>query len=187
MEIDCVNKRSFLKPNIFSSKLLIFNDKIKLTFDNSKNIFSLNKAKVSSKTFDLRFKDSFGFSPPSISRFNSNKNSTALWVRKNSYIIMSNVTLNKLISSFEMLGSVTDQTGGWLLFKIDGNGSLSLFEKLLSINLDNFSDGNCVRTSINKINCFVLCKKKFQAYDIICPISFSESMKSRLTELIKLT
>ena len=29
---------------------------------------------------------------------------------KNSYIIMSNVTLNKLISSFEMLGSVTDQT-----------------------------------------------------------------------------
>ena len=100
---------------------------------------------------------------------------------------MSNVTLNKLISSFEMLGSVTDQTGGWLLFKIDGKGSFSLFEKLLSINLDNFSDGSWVRTSINKINCFVLCKKKFQAYDIICPISFSESMKSRLTELIKLT
>ena len=174
MEIDCVNKRSFLKPNIFSSKLLIFTDKIKLTFDNSKNIFSLNKA-------------SFGFSPPGISRFNSTKNITVLWVRKNSYIVMSNVTMNKLISSFEMLGSVTDQTGGWLLFKIDGNGSLSLFEKLLSINLDNFSDGSCIRTSINKINCFVLCKKKFQAYDIICPISFSESMKSRLTELIKLT
>ena len=57
-----MNKRSFLKPNIFSSKLLIFNDKIKLTFDNSKKYFSLNKAKVSSKTFDLRFKDSFGFS-----------------------------------------------------------------------------------------------------------------------------
>ena len=73
MEIDCVKKRSFLKPNIFSSKLLIVTDKIKLTFDNSKNIFSLNKAKVSSKTFDLRFKDSFGCSPPGISRFNSNQ------------------------------------------------------------------------------------------------------------------
>ena len=103
MEIDCVNKRSLLKPNIFSSKLLIVTDKIKLTFDNSKNIFSLNKAKLSSKTFDLRFKDSFGFSPPGISRFNSTKNSTALWVRKNSYIIISNVTINKLISVLKLL------------------------------------------------------------------------------------
>ncbi len=186
MEIDCVNKRSLLKPNIFSSKILIITNNIKLTFDNSKSIFSLNKDKVSSKTFDLRFKDSFGFSPPDISKFYSNENNTALWARKNSYIIMSNLNMNEMSSVFEMIGSVTDQTGGWLSFKIDGKGSLSLFEKLISINLDNFLDGNCVRTSINKINCFVLCKKKFETYDIICPISFSETMKLRLTELIKL-
>ena len=187
MEIGYVNKRALIKPNIFSSELLIVTDNIKLTFDNSKNIFSLNKANVSSKTFNLSFKDYFGFFPPDISKFNSSENSIVLWSRKNSYFVLSNMTMNELTSAFEILGSVTDQTGGWLIFKIDGKGSLSLFEKLLSINLDNFSDGSCVRTSINKINCFVLCKKKFQEYDIICPISFSESMKSRLTELIKLT
>ena len=104
---------------------------------------------------------------------------------KNSYIIISNETINKL-TVFDISGSVTDQTGGWLLFKIKGRGSLSLFEKLLSINLDNFLGGNCIRTSINKINCFVLCKKKFENYQNYLSNFISESMKSRLTELIKL-
>ena len=182
-----MNKRSLLKPNIYSSESLIVTNKIKLTFDNSRNIFSLNEAKVTSKRFNLKFKDFFGFSPPVISKFNSNKNSIAFWSRANSYFIISNITIKKLTSAFDTMGSVTDQTGGWLLFKINGKGSVSLFEKLLTINLNDFSDGTCIRTSINKINCFVLCKIKFEAYYIICPISFSESMKLRLIELIKLT
>ena len=181
-----MNKKPLLKPKIYSSKLLIMNNTIKVTFDNSRNIFSLNETKDSKRIFDLKFKNFFGLSAPSISKFNSNENNIVLWARKNSYIIISNETINKLTSVFDISGSVTDQTGGWLLFKIKGRGSLSLFEKLLSINLCNFLAGNCIRTSINKINCFVLCKKKFENYQIICPISFSESMKSRLTELIKL-
>ena len=59
MEIDCVNKKPLLKPIIYSSKALIVNDKIKLTLDNSSNIFSLNKTNVINKTFDLRFKSFF--------------------------------------------------------------------------------------------------------------------------------
>ena len=187
MEIDYVNKNSFLKPKVYSSKSLIFTKKINLVIDNSRNIFSLNKAKDSSKMFDLRFSKFFGFSTPDISKFNFSKKSIALWVRKNSYIIITNVTMNNLISAFDTLGLVTDQTGGWLSLKINGNGSMSLFEKLLSINLDDFSDGDCIRTSIKKINCFVLCKIRYESYEIICPISFSESMKSRLIKLIKLT
>jgi len=73
-----------------------------------------------------------------------------------------------------------------LSFKISGKGSILLFEKLITINLENFNEGNVIRTSLSKINCFVLCKKKAETYYIICPISFYISMSERLRSLISL-
>ena len=110
-----------------------------------------------------------------------------MWSRTKSYIAITNFNLKELTSSFENLASITDQTGGWLLFKVSGKGSLSLFEKLITINLDNFSEGQVIRTSLNKINCFVLCKKKAETYYIICPVSFLDTMKLRLIQLIELS
>ena len=49
--------KNLLKPKIYSSKLLIMNNTIKVTFDNSKNIFSLNETKDSKRIFDLKFKN----------------------------------------------------------------------------------------------------------------------------------
>ena len=59
------------------------NNTIKVTFDNSRNIFFLNETKDSKRIFDLKFKNFFGFSAPSISKFNSNENNIVLWARKN--------------------------------------------------------------------------------------------------------
>ena len=182
-----MNKHSLLKPNIYRSEVLIVNDKLKLTLDNSRNIFSLNENNDGYNKFHSIFKKFFGFVVADISKFKLNDNSIALWARTKSYIILSNFTLDELAYSFEKTASITDQSGGWLSFKVTGKGSLSLFQKLISIDLENFDEGNVIRTSINKINCFVLCKKKAETYYIICPISFSETMKSRLIRLIELS
>jgi sarcosine oxidase gamma subunit len=187
MEIGCVNKNSLLKPNIYRSEVLRVNDKLKLTLDNSRNIFSLNQNNDEYNKFNSIFKKFFGFIVPAISKFKSNDNSIVLWARINSYIILSDFNLDEVNSFFKNLASITDQSGGWLSFKVSGKGSLSLFEKLITINLEHFNDGHVIRTSIDKINCFVLCKKKAEAYYIICPISFSNSMRSRLVQLIDLS
>ena len=182
-----MNKHSLLKLNIYRSEVLIVNDKLKLTLDNSRNIFSLNTNNVDYKKFNSVFKNFFSFPVPDVSKFNLNDNSIVLWSRTKSYIAITNFNLKELTSSFKNLASITDQTGGWLLFKLSGKGSLSLFEKLIRINLDNFSEGQVIRTSLNKINCFVLCKKKAETYYIICPVSFSNTMKLRLIRLIELS
>lgn len=182
-----MNKNLLLKPNIYRSEVLIVNDKLKLTLDNSRNIFSLNKNNDEYNKFNSVFKNFFSFLAPDVSKFNLNDNSIVLWSRAKSYIAITNFNLKELTSSFENLASITDQTGGWILFKVSGKGSLSLFEKLITINLDNFSEGQVIRTSLNKINCFVLCKKKAQTYYIICPVSFSDTMKLRLIQLIELS
>lgn len=179
--------KNLLKPNLYRSEVLMVNDKLKLTLDNSRNIFSLNENKDETNKFNRIFKKFFGFSVPEIAKFQLNNNSIVLWSRTKSYIVLSDFNLDDLTSTFDDLASITDQTGGWLTFKISGKGSIHLFEKLVTINLENFNEGNVIRTSISKINCFVLCKEKAQTYYIICPVSFSNSMRSRLIQLIELS
>ena len=178
--------KNLLKPNLYRSEVLMVNDKLKLTLDNSRNIFSLNENKDETNKFNRIFKKFFGFSVPEIVKFQLNNNSIVLWSRTKSYIVLSNFNLDDLTSTFDDLASITDQTGGWLTFKISGKGSIHLFEKLITINLENFNEGNVIRTSVSKINCFVLCKKKAETYYIICPISFYISMSERLRSLISL-
>ena len=182
-----MNKNLLLKPNLYRSEVLMVNDKLKLTVDNSRNIFSLNENKDETNKFNRIFKKFFGFTVPEIAKFKLNDNSIALWSRTKSYIILTDFNLDDLTSTFDGLASITDQTGGWLSFKISGKGSIYLFEKLITINLENFNEGNVIRTSISKINCFVFCRKKDETYYIICPVSFSNAMKSRLIQLIELS
>ena len=179
--------KNLLKPNLYRSEVLMVNDKLKLTLDNSRNIFSLNENKDETNKFNRIFKKFFGFTVPEIAKFKLNDNSIALWSRTKSYIILTDFNLDDLTSTFDGLASITDQTGGWLSFKISGKGSIHLFEKLITINLENFNAGNVTRTSISNINCFVFCKKKAETYYIICPVSFSNAMKSRLIQLIELS
>jgi sarcosine oxidase gamma subunit len=179
--------KNLLKPNLHRSEVLMVNDKLKLTLDNSRNIFSLNENKDETNKFNRIFKKFFGFTVPEIAKFKLNDNSIALWSRTKSYIILTDFNLDDLTSTFDGLASITDQTGGWLSFKISGKGSIHLFEKLITINLENFNAGNVTRTSISNINCFVFCKKKAETYYIICPVSFSNAMKSRLIQLIELS
>ena len=179
--------KNLLKPNLYRSEVLMVNDKLKLTLDNSRNIFSLNENKDETNKFNRIFKKFFGFTVPEIAKFKLNDNSIALWSRTKSYIILTDFNLDNLTSTFDGLASITDQTGGWLSFKISGKGSIHLFEKLITVNLENFNEGNVIRTSISKINSFVLCKNKDQTYYIICPVSFSNSMRTRLIQLIELS
>jgi len=179
--------KNLLKPNLYRSEVLMVNDKLKLTLDNSRNIFSLNENKDETNKFNRIFKKFFGFTVPEIAKFKLNDNSIALWSRTKSYIILTDFNLDDLTFTFDGLASITDQTGGWLSFKISGKGSIYLFEKLITINSENFNEGNVIRTSISKINCFVFCRKKDETYYIICPVSFSNAMKSRLIQLIELS
>ena len=120
--------------------------------------------------------------PPTISNFEMNNNALVFWVRANSYFVLGQLERK----SFQNVFSITDQTGGWVCFNLNGKDTKLLFEKLLTIDLVSFVKKQVIRTSIYKINCFVLCHNQFENYTIICPTSFSESMKSRLLNLIKL-
>ena len=182
-----MDKFSLLTSERLSNKNIVVSKKLQFSLQSIKSIFSVNKFNGKDKKFNVLFRNVFGFAPPSIATFNIKDNHLALWARSNSYFIISDeIKLKDLVTAFESSASITDQTGGWIIFNIEGKACRSLFEKLLTIDLENFDEGKVIRTSIAGINCFILCKSKFDQYDVLCSISFYESMKSRLESLIKL-
>ena len=187
MEINYVDKFSLLTSERLIHENIIASEELQFSLQSIKSIFSVNKFNEKDKNFNGIFKNVFGFGSPSISTFNNNNNQLAFWVRSNSYFIISDeIKLKDLFSAFESSASITDQTGGWIIFNIEGKACRFLFEKLLTVDLEDFVEGKVIRTSIAGINCFILCKSKFDQYNVLCPISFYESMKSRLESLIKL-
>ena len=186
MEIDCVDKKELLIPTIYTDENLVEIKNLKLTLDNTKNLYSINYNTNQIEKFNSKFKKFFSFMPPTISNFEMNKNALVFWVRANSYFVLGQFERKNFDKNFQNLFSITDQTGGWVCFNLNGKNTKLLFEKLLTIDLASFVKKQLIRTSIYKINCFVLCHNHFENYTIICPTSFSESMKSRLLDLIKL-
>ena len=182
-----MGKLSILKSNRPVAEIIIAQDKLRFSIESNRNIFSINQIKKIDKGLNNDFKKLFSFSCPEVSKFNFNQDSIALWVRSNGYFVISkNIQFDEILSNFQDKASLTDQTGGWIQFTLDGSACLSLFEKLLTINLEDFDQGKVIRTNIVNINCFILCKSKFDKYTILCPISYYETMKSRLVNLINL-
>ena len=186
MEIECVDKKELLIPTIYTDENLVEIKNLKLTLDNTKNLYSINYNINQIEKFNSKFKKFFSFMPPAISNFEMNKNALVFWVRVNSYFVLGQFERKNFDKNFQNVFSITDQTGGWVCLNLNGKDTKFLFEKLLTIDLFSFVKKQVIRTSINKINCFVLCHNQFENYTIICPTSLFESMKSRLLDLIKL-
>ena len=187
MEINYVDKFPILTSDRLSKESVFTSETLNFSIQTIKSIFSINQFDLKDKKFDVLFRNVFGFAPPSIATFNIKDNHLALWARSNSYFIISDeMKFNDLYSAFEGKASFTDQTGGWVIFNIEGQACRSVFEKLLTADLDIFDKGKVIRTSINSINCFILCKSKFDKYNIVCPISYYETLKLRLMHLISL-
>jgi len=181
-----VYKKKSLEPSIFSNLLLVDTNELKLCIDNSDSLYSIYSSDDDKKKVAAKFKNFFKFLPPKISKFQKNEKLLVFWVRENSYFVLGEIDYEKFNQTFKNMSSITIQTGGWITLNLSGNFTKSILEKLISVDLDKLTSGTVIRTSINKINCFVLCTSQFQNYKILCPISFYESLQSRLVNLIKL-
>ena len=186
MGIGYVNKKVKLIPTIYNSQNLVEQKEIKLSLDNSNNLYSIDYNSNEIEKIKSTFKSLFSLSPPNISSFEKNEKALIFWVRSQSYFVLGKIDKKRISENFENISSITDQTGGWVSFNLNGSDTKLLLDKLLNFDLVAFKNNQVLRTSINKINCFILCHDQFENYTIICPVSFMETMKNRLLNLINL-
>ena len=186
MGTGCVNKKVKLIPTIYNSQNLVEQKEIKLSLDNSNNLYSIDYNLNEIKKIKSTFKSFFSLSSPNISSFEKNEKALVFWVRSHSYFVLGKIDKKRISENFENISSITDQTGGWVCFNLSGIKTELLINKILNIDLIAFGSNQVLRTSVNNINSFVLCHDQFKNYTIICPVSFMESMKTRLLNLINL-
>ena len=186
MEISYVLKIQTISPSKLTSEILIEKENFILKSYQTSNIFSITEYKNEREQLSQKFKNFFLLDLPDIGKFTMNKNSIAIWLRANSYFVVTKKKYDDVMNTCNNLASITDQTGGWITLNLEGKLTKSLLEKLLTLDLDLLKKENAVRVSINKINCLVLCNKQFENYTIFCPVSFFETMKKRLVNLTNL-
>ena len=186
MGIGYVNNKAKLIPTIYSSQNLVEQKEIKLSLDNSNNLYSIDYNSNEIEKIKSTFKTLFSLSPPNISSFEKNEKALIFWVRSQSYFVLGKIDKKRISENFENISSITDQTGGWVCFNLSGIKTKLLLDKILTIDLIAFGSNQVLRTSVNNINSFVLCHDQYKNYTIICPVSYMESMKTRLLNLINL-
>lgn len=70
--------------------------------------------------------------------------------------------------------SVTEQSDGWARFDLKGEGCFAVLERLSMVDIAKMHAGATTRTSIEHVNCFLVCRDPPQHFSVICPRSFAE-------------
>ena len=80
--------------------------------------------------------------------------------------------------------SVTEQTGAWCTFDLRGTDLAAVMERLCPINMATFKAGSAIRSSIDHLSCFVLCRTK-NHISIFGPRSSAASLHHSLLTAIQ--
>lgn len=90
---------------------------------------------------------------------------TAFWTGPDQWMLEAPYSSHETLfeqATTEVKGkaSVTEQSDGWCQFDLQGEGLSGVLERLCPINMHNFDAGHAIRTSIEHLGCFVICRTK---------------------------
>lgn len=80
--------------------------------------------------------------------------------------------------------SVTEQTDAWCRFDVKGDRLADLFERLCNADLRRFTGGEAVRTAIEHLGCFLICRTP-RHVSVIGPRSSAGSLHHALLTAMK--
>ncbi len=103
---------------------------------------------------------------------------SAFWSGPDQWFVMQDgaeALASRIKAELGDAASVTDQSGGWVLFDLTGETLAPVLERLCNIDLNTLSAGKAQRTVIEHIGCFVLCETPQRSYRLLCGQSYALS------------
>ncbi|MBR3369709.1 MAG: sarcosine oxidase subunit gamma [Rhodobacteraceae bacterium] len=103
-----------------------------------------------------------GTSAPDVAQFVQGPTLAAFWSAPHCWMVtgpddpQSDLS-TRLKADLPHMASVTDQSGGWVRFDMQGDGLGALFERLCNLDMARMAQGGARRTVIDHLGCFVLC------------------------------
>jgi len=81
--------------------------------------------------------------------------------------------------------SIAEQTDGWVVFDIIGDGLIPFLERLCNINSKIMNNGDVTRTVIEHLGCLIICRESGRSFTIISPRSSAVSLHHTLMATAK--
>lgn len=111
----------------------------------------------------VRLTDLLGTAPPAPARL-VGEPLTAFWTGPDQWMIEAPLATHedlaaRLTASSDGAMSVTEQTDAWCRFDLTGDGLPEVFERLCPADTRAFAGGEALRTAIDHLGCFLLCRK----------------------------
>ncbi len=91
----------------------------------------------------------------------------------------------KLTKNFGETASITEQTGGWCRFDLEGANAIAVLERICSIDFAVMKASDATRSVIEHIGVFVLCRKAGTEFTVYGPRSSAGSLHHALTAAAK--
>ena len=110
---------------------------------------------------------------------------SAWWIGPDQWMIearwdIKSALAGRVAQGIGKLGSVVDQSDGWVRYDISGPKAKSVFEKLTPIDVQMMQSGTVVRSTIHHIGCFIRCETARDYYSIYGPRSSAGSLHEAL-------
>lgn len=106
--------------------------------------------------------DLIGEAPPAPARL-SGIELTAFWMAPDQWMIEAPLASHEdlgaqIVATSDGAMSVTEQTDAWCRFDLTGDGLPDVFERLCPADTRAFAGGEALRTAIDHMGCFLLCR-----------------------------
>jgi sarcosine oxidase subunit gamma len=134
-----------------------------------------------SRPFAAAAKRLFKIKLPAPGHSTSKDDFTVFWSSPEQWFVEAPLATHEDIASilkaeFEESASITEQSGGWCRFDLDGNASTSILERLCSVDTAAMNGNAATRSVIEHIGVFLLCRKIGTHFSIYGPRSSAGSL-----------
>jgi sarcosine oxidase subunit gamma len=126
-----------------------------------------------------------GFALPEVSRVAGKGSLAAFWTGPDQWFVEEETTgdediAGRLRAALGPAASVTEQTGGWARFDVEGPRACDVFERLAALDIRAMAPGMVSRTAIEHLGCFVLARAAPDSFSVFAPRSAAASLHHAL-------
>lgn len=127
------------------------------------------------------FKTALPFAGASISKGDF----TVFWSSPEQWFVEAPINTHEdlahiLKSEFKETASITEQSGGWCRFDVEGNDCVHALQRLCAVDTATMETAAATRSVIEHIGVFVLCRETAQQFSIYGPRSSADSLHHAL-------
>lgn len=160
-------------------------DGLTIALNDTIHIASLACRRGQEKPFAAAAKELFGTGLPGPSGIIEDKEFSLFWTGPDQWFVETRLDKYEdiaaiLKATFGDTASITEQSGAWARFELSGSGALKLLERLCMVDIEKMPTGTAVRTVMEHLGVFVICREAGSRYTILGARSSASSLQHAL-------